>query len=71
MPSEEPFARVEDMLRRGKGYVMLRVCYDWRAREAVEVAKSLTLLMENLDAWESVILDLGDIGVERAREAEP
>ncbi len=69
MPSVEPFARVEDMLRRGKGYVMLRVSYDWRTREAVEVAKSLTRLMESLDAWESVILDLGDMNVARARDS--
>ena len=60
------FARLEDLLRAGRRNVLFHIRFDWGRSDAPDVARALTSVLGQLDAWESVVLDLRAVGVARA-----
>ena len=59
--SSEGFATCEDILRTGKGKVLFNIS------GAEDYAREIEYLLNRLDAWESVILEGGDVDVFRQK----
>jgi len=55
----EGFAKLEDMIRVGKGKILFKIC-GFR-----EYAKELDELLERLDAWESVMVESWELPADR------